>query len=135
MKNKNIDRRNFMKGTAIATGGVMMAGLPVGAEAEPRDPGAGDRRGGLRPARHDHRAARVQEERHHRSHAGRDHGGRQADLRGDAVEGNLWHIGDDDPLEVLRGLGSAEGHHFGQRFRRQGLPSLGRTLRRGDPDL
>ena len=33
MKNKQIDRRNFMKGTAIATGGVMMAGLPVGASA------------------------------------------------------------------------------------------------------
>ena len=33
MKNKQIDRRNFMKGTALATGGVMMAGLPVGASA------------------------------------------------------------------------------------------------------
>ncbi len=33
MKNKQIDRRNFMKGTAMATGGVMMAGLPVGASA------------------------------------------------------------------------------------------------------
>jgi predicted dehydrogenase len=33
MKNEQIDRRNFMKGTAIATGGVMMAGLPVGASA------------------------------------------------------------------------------------------------------
>ena len=33
MENKRIDRRNFMKGTAIATGGVMMAGLPVGASA------------------------------------------------------------------------------------------------------
>jgi myo-inositol 2-dehydrogenase/D-chiro-inositol 1-dehydrogenase len=33
MKNKQIDRRDFMKGTAMATGGVMMAGLPVGASA------------------------------------------------------------------------------------------------------
>ncbi len=33
MKNKQIDRRNFMKGTAMVTGGVMMAGLPVGASA------------------------------------------------------------------------------------------------------
>ncbi|NJN25296.1 MAG: Gfo/Idh/MocA family oxidoreductase [Cyclobacteriaceae bacterium] len=33
MKNKLIDRRNFMKGTALATGGVMMAGLPIGASA------------------------------------------------------------------------------------------------------
>ena len=33
MKNKQIDRRNFMKGTAMATGGVMMASLPVGASA------------------------------------------------------------------------------------------------------
>lgn len=33
MKNKQIDRRNFMKGTALATGSVMMAGLPVGASA------------------------------------------------------------------------------------------------------
>lgn len=33
MKNEQIDRRNFMKGTALATGGVMMAGLPVGASA------------------------------------------------------------------------------------------------------
>jgi predicted dehydrogenase len=33
MKNKQIDRRDFMKGTAMVTGGVMMAGLPVGASA------------------------------------------------------------------------------------------------------
>lgn len=33
MKNKQIDRRDFMKGTAMATGGVMMAGLPVSASA------------------------------------------------------------------------------------------------------
>ena len=33
MENKRIDRRNFMKGTAVATGGVMMAGLPIGASA------------------------------------------------------------------------------------------------------
>ena len=33
MENKRIDRRNFMKGTALATGGVMMAGLPVSASA------------------------------------------------------------------------------------------------------
>ncbi len=33
MKNKQIDRRNFMKGTALATSGVMMASLPVGASA------------------------------------------------------------------------------------------------------
>ncbi len=33
MKNKQIDRRNFMKGTAMVTGGVMMAGLPIGASA------------------------------------------------------------------------------------------------------
>jgi predicted dehydrogenase len=33
MKNKKIDRRDFMKGTAMATGGVVMAGLPVGASA------------------------------------------------------------------------------------------------------
>lgn len=33
MKNKQIDRRGFMKGTAMATGGVLMAGLPAGASA------------------------------------------------------------------------------------------------------
>ena len=33
MKDKQIDRRDFMKGTAIATGSVMMAGLPVGMSA------------------------------------------------------------------------------------------------------
>ena len=33
MKNKQIDRRDFMKGTALVAGGVMMAGLPVGASA------------------------------------------------------------------------------------------------------
>ena len=33
MKNKQIDRRNFMKGTALATGSMVMAGLPAGASA------------------------------------------------------------------------------------------------------
>jgi len=33
MKNKQIDRRDFMKGAAMVSGGVMMAGLPVGASA------------------------------------------------------------------------------------------------------
>jgi myo-inositol 2-dehydrogenase / D-chiro-inositol 1-dehydrogenase len=33
MKNKRIDRRDFMKGTALATGGVMMGALPVAASA------------------------------------------------------------------------------------------------------
>ncbi len=33
MKNKQIDRRNFMKGSALATGSVMMAGLPISASA------------------------------------------------------------------------------------------------------
>ena len=33
MKNKQIDRRDFMKGTAVATGGALLAGLPVGASA------------------------------------------------------------------------------------------------------
>ena len=33
MKNKQIDRRDFMKGTAIATGGALLAGLPAGASA------------------------------------------------------------------------------------------------------
>ncbi len=33
MKNKQIDRRDFMKGTAMVAGGVMMTGLPVGASA------------------------------------------------------------------------------------------------------
>ncbi len=33
MKNKQIDRRNFMKGAALTTSGIMMAGLPVGASA------------------------------------------------------------------------------------------------------
>ncbi len=33
MKKKQIDRRNFVKGAALTTSGIMMAGLPVGASA------------------------------------------------------------------------------------------------------
>jgi len=33
MKNTKIDRRDFVKGTALVTGGVLIGGLPVGASA------------------------------------------------------------------------------------------------------